>query len=154
VREASLTLVGLVAAIALLGLVGDVPVFLVVAPALLAPILAGFLVRRLILSVPPVSGETVLRAMGVYVLLGLMFALLFMLVPAMTGATFFEGPQGNRAGDYLYFSYVTLATIGYGDLVPRSSLARILSVIEALSGQLYLVTVIALLISRLDRRPD
>jgi len=53
----------------------------------------------------------------------------------------------STAADYVYFSFVTLATLGYGDLVPRTTLGRMLAVTEALVGQLYLVTVVALLVS-------
>jgi voltage-gated potassium channel Kch len=54
----------------------------------------------------------------------------------------------------VYFSYVTLATVGYGDYTPAGDLGRTLVVGEALLGQLYLVTVVALLVSRLARRPS
>jgi hypothetical protein len=52
----------------------------------------------------------------------------------------------------LYFSYVTLATLGYGDYTAASNLGHMLAVAEALIGQIYLVTVVALLVSRLRVR--
>ena len=51
--------------------------------------------------------------------------------------------------DRVYFSYVTLATLGYGDYTPAGKTARMMAVLEALSGQLYLVTIVALVVSRL-----
>ena len=55
--------------------------------------------------------------------------------------------------DYLYFSLVTLATLGYGDLSASSSLGRMLSVTEALAGQLYLVSIVAVLVSNIGTTP-
>jgi hypothetical protein len=52
----------------------------------------------------------------------------------------------------LYFSFVTLATLGYGDYTAAGELGRTLAIVEALVGQLYLVTVIAVLVSRMRRR--
>ena len=53
--------------------------------------------------------------------------------------------------DYVYFSYVTMSTVGYGDLTARGDFARMLAVTEALIGQLYLVTIVALLVGNLGR---
>lgn len=47
----------------------------------------------------------------------------------------------------MYFSFVTLATLGYGDIVPRSDVARSLAIIEAVAGQLYLAVMVARLVS-------
>jgi hypothetical protein len=52
----------------------------------------------------------------------------------------------------MYFSFITLATVGYGDLVPALQLGRALAVLEGLTGQLYLVTVVALVVSRIGWR--
>ena len=70
-------------------------------------------------------------------------------VAALGGDTFFaSGTDGTRSLR-LYFSYVTLATLGYGDYTPKSNLGHTLAIIEALFGQIYLVTVVALLVARL-----
>jgi hypothetical protein len=55
--------------------------------------------------------------------------------------------------DQLYFSYVTLSTVGYGDLSPAADLPRALAVLEMLAGQIYLVTVVALIVGHLGHRP-
>jgi ion channel len=65
---------------------------------------------------------------------------------------FAQGTDGSRALR-LYFSYVTLATLGYGDYTPATNLGHMLAVSEALIGQLYLVTVVAVLVTRLRIRP-
>ena len=66
---------------------------------------------------------------------------------------FAQGTDGTRA-IRLYFSYVTLATLGYGDYTPAANVGRTLAVLEALLGQIYLVTVVALLVSRLRRKEE
>jgi len=53
----------------------------------------------------------------------------------------------------VYFAFITLATVGYGDLSPGTDIVRVLAMIEGLLGQLYLVTVIAVLVSNVGRRP-
>ena len=53
--------------------------------------------------------------------------------------------------DYLYFSFSTLATVGFGDLVAGTNLGRMLAVTEALFGQMYLVTIVALLVGKFGR---
>ena len=63
--------------------------------------------------------------------------------------------QTNHASiqDFLYFSFVTQTTVGYGDFTAAGDLGRALCVVEALVGQLYLVTIIAVLVSRMAGRP-
>jgi hypothetical protein len=68
-----------------------------------------------------------------------------------SGDFFAQGTDGTRSLR-LYFSFVTLATLGYGDYTPAHELGRTLAIVEALFGQLYLVTVIALLVSRMRGR--
>jgi hypothetical protein len=50
---------------------------------------------------------------------------------------------------YVYFSYVTLATLGYGDLTPARAVGRLLAVFETIAGSLYLVTAVSLVVSRI-----
>jgi hypothetical protein len=69
------------------------------------------------------------------------------------GSFFLQGTDGTRALR-TYFSYVTLATLGYGDYTPAGNLGHALAVVEALLGQLYLVTVVALLVARLRPARD
>jgi voltage-gated potassium channel Kch len=67
------------------------------------------------------------------------------------GTDFFTTEHAGR-DDFLYFSYSTLTTVGYGDLVAATNLGRSLAITEALLGQIYLVTVVAVIIANL-RRP-
>ena len=64
---------------------------------------------------------------------------------------FFAQEANPTSASYLYFAYVTLTTVGYGDLTASGNLGRALAVLDALLGQIYLVTVVALLVSRLGR---
>jgi hypothetical protein len=90
----------------------------------------------------------------IYVVLGMLFASVASAVSAISGSSYFAGRSSANSSDYVYFSFITLATVGYGDLVPALRLGRALAVLEGLMGQLYLVTVVALLVSRLGwRRP-
>jgi Ion channel len=103
------------------------------------------------------QGEANVRAVTgavcVYVLIGLLFVFLYGVLAKLGSGDFFaQGTDGTRSLR-LYFSFVTLATLGYGDYTPAGSLGRTLAVVEALTGQLYLVTVIAVLVSRMQRRP-
>ena len=98
-----------------------------------------------------VTLDAVYGAIAIYLLIGAFFASIDSAVGAIGSAPFFN-QAGNPAFEtYLYFSYVTLTTVGYGDFAPATSLARALAITEALSGQLYLVTVVAVLVSNIGR---
>jgi voltage-gated potassium channel len=95
--------------------------------------------------------KAVTGAVCVYVLIGLLFVFLYGAIAKLGSGDFFaQGTDGTRSLR-LYFSFVTLATLGYGDYTPAGSLGRTLAIVEALFGQLYLVTVIAVLVSRMRR---
>lgn len=126
-------------------------------------VLAGILTLATILTVAlgiVDQGEANVKAVSgavcVYVLIGLLFVFLYGIIAVVSSENFFaQGTDGNRSLR-LYFSFVTLATLGYGDYTPAHELGRTLAIVEALFGQLYLVTVIAVLVSRMrgrDRTP-
>jgi hypothetical protein len=113
-----------------------------------APVVIGrALWRRQIVDV-----HTVLGAVCIYVLLGMMFAFVYAAIDGLDAAAFFVQTSHATTPDFLYFSFVTQTTVGYGDLTAAADLGRALSVLEALTGQLYLVTIIAVLVSRLSGR--
>lgn len=95
-----------------------------------------------------VTIDTVMGALCVYLLLGLLFATLAAFYADAVGP-FFAQSGTHPPGDYVYFSFITLETVGYGDLTPAAPLPRVLAFMEGLIGQLYLVTVIAVLVSNL-----
>jgi hypothetical protein len=108
------------------------------------PAIAHSLLRRGV-----IDAATVLGALCVYLLAGLFFALVFGLTALLGLGPFFASLDDPSPIDYLYFSFVTLTTVGYGDLTARGDLGRMLAVTEALLGQLYLVTVVAVLVGNL-----
>ena len=112
-----------------------------------------FTIIRRFAENPVITGQTVLSALCVYLLLGLAYASVYGFIGAVDTSGLF-GPQSG-AGDSLirmYFSFITLTTVGYGDFVPYSDPARMVAVTEALIGQVYLVTIVALLVSQIGHR--
>jgi hypothetical protein len=96
-----------------------------------------------------VNAQSVLGAISIYVLLGMVFIFVYSAVALLGSGPFFaQGTDGTLALR-LYFSYVTLATLGYGDYTAASNFGHTMSVTEAMAGQLYLVTVLALLVGQL-----
>jgi Ion channel len=99
-----------------------------------------------------VNAQSVTGAVCIYLLFGILFVFVYGAVAALGSDAFFaQGTDGTRALR-LYFSFVTLATLGYGDYTPSGDLGHSLAIVEALFGQLYLVTVLAMLVSRLRGR--
>ena len=98
-----------------------------------------------------VNSRSFASAICVYMLFGLMFMFVYGVLASVGDAPFFaQGTDGTRSLR-LYFSFVTLATLGYGDYTPAGNLGHALAVLEALIGQLYLVTVVAVIVTRLGR---
>jgi hypothetical protein len=110
---------------------------------IIAPV---FILRRVITDTF-VSVETILGAISVYLLLGFSFASIFATIGYLIPTPFFSGYPQATANDYLFFSYTTLTTVGYGNLVPAGNLGRTFAMMEALLGQIYLVIVVARLVS-------
>jgi drug/metabolite transporter (DMT)-like permease len=96
--------------------------------------------------------RTVLGAVCIYLLLGMFFAFLFAFTGAVIEQPFFAQTAHPTLAEYLYFSFITLCTVGYGDFTPAVSVGRSMASVEALVGQLYLVTIVAVVVSRMARR--
>lgn len=108
--------------------------------------LARMLQRRGV-TIQAVSG-----ALAVYLLLGLFFSLLVTAsAHAGSGYYFAQGTDGSQS-QHVYYAFTTMTTTGYGDLTPATSLGRAIAVVAMLLGQIYLVTVIAMLVGNLRRR--
>jgi nucleoside permease NupC len=95
-----------------------------------------------------VSAQSVFGAICIYILLGLFFAVVYGAIGALGSSSFFASGVVGTSNDFLYFSFVTMTTTGYGDFTAASDLGRTLAVTEALLGQLYIVTVLALIVTR------
>ena len=109
---------------------------------LASPIAIG---RRL-LHHDRVTTQTVLGALCIYVLIGLVFANADYGQQLVSGHSFFAQPGQHGPADFAYFSYITMATVGYGDLSPATGLPRSYAVLEALMGQIFLVVLVARLV--------
>jgi hypothetical protein len=113
---------------------------------LLLTVAMGAVLRRVV-STAEVGSRTILGAISVYTVLGLLFTYLYATVGRIQSGAFFEGHPHTHAGDFLFFSYTTLTTTGYGDLVPGGQPGRMLSGLEMMIGQIFLVTLVAGLVS-------
>jgi len=96
--------------------------------------------------------ESVMGVLSLYILLGMLFAFVYGAIDKLGGDPFFASEASATVSNCLYYSFTTLATVGYGDFTARSDLGHTLSVTEALVGQIYLVTVVSLIVSNLGRR--
>jgi hypothetical protein len=101
-----------------------------------------------------ITHETVLGALCAYVLVGLLFAFLYLAVQELRDEPFFAQPGPHEQSEYLYFSFVALTTLGFGDLSPSVGLPQALTVLEALLGQVFLVTMVARLVTLWVRQSE
>ena len=115
--------------------------------AILLGIAAVTILRRVIVGAGEVDFRTILGAISVFTLLGLLFAFLYVAFGRWTHQAFFTGTAHAQASDYLFFSYTTLTTTGYGNLVPAGRVGQSFAVLEMLVGQIFLVTLVAGLVS-------
>jgi hypothetical protein len=107
-----------------------------------------YVILRRVLGHERVGMETIMGALCVYIIIGLMFTFLFIAIARVSTQPFLAQPPRNHSpSDYLYLSFVTLTTVGFGDLTPASKLARSVVVLEALMGQVFLVTLVARLVA-------
>jgi Ion channel/Protein of unknown function (DUF1345) len=102
---------------------------------------------------PTVSGSTVFAALCIYLLIGWLYASTFAFVNTLSSTPVLKGAGSGplTSVDFLYFSYVTLTTVGYGDVTATQDFTRMMAVSEALLGQLYLVTIVAIVVSNIGR---
>jgi len=126
------------------------PVFLVAGLALIAFVVANLL--RFVLRAPSVNTEVLCASISAYLMLGLMWTMAYWLVDQLTpgGAFSFNTNAGTRSMNGFtgfYFSFITLSTVGYGDITPVSRIARWLAAMEAMTGLLYVAVLIARLVS-------
>lgn len=97
--------------------------------------------------------EALLAAITAYVLVGMFFTLVYNLVALLTVAPIFGAEVVDSLSTQLFFSFTTLTTTGYGNIVPVSSGVQAIAVAEAITGQLFLITAVAR-IMRSARRPS
>ena len=119
--------------------------------AVLAPasILVGVLrqARRTMM----ISVRTMFGVLCVYLLIGTAYAYAYGIASAIEDGSFFAEISGGDQSDFLYFSFTTMTTTGFGDLTAAHDFGRSLAITEALLGQIYLVTLVALIVSNIGR---
>jgi voltage-gated potassium channel len=125
-------------------------VFLVAGLILIAFVVGNLL--RFVLRAPSVNTEVLCASISAYLMLGLMWTMAYWLVDQLTpgGAFSFNtnaGPRSINGFDGFYFSFITLSTVGFGDITPVSRMARWLAAMEAMTGLLYVAVLIARLVS-------
>ncbi len=108
------------------------------------------IVRRL-LSYGRITIATVFGLLSVYVLIGLSYGYGYLMANQFRHGGFFAQPGRGNLSDCMYFSLITMTTVGYGDLTAAFALGRMMASTEALVGQLYMVTVVALSVANLGR---
>jgi hypothetical protein len=119
---------------------------------LFGPPAVGLGVVRSLRASAAVRVEAVMGVLTVYLLLGLLFAYVVGAIDRLGGAPFFADGVPATMQNCVYFSFTALTTTGFGDITARTPLGHTLTVYQALIGQIYLVTVVSLIVSNLKRR--
>jgi len=109
-----------------------------------------------------VTVTILINSINCYLLIGILGAVLLAMVEILqdyflqlgSGAINFAGSAAQGFHDYLYFSFVTMTTLGYGDITPVSSLAKSVTILIAVMGQLYLTMLVAMLVGKFLRRSE
>ena len=147
--RAVIWLSALTIALAAVAAVTDTRLFLNAATTIQIVLLAlamGAVLRRVV-STAEVGSRTILGALSVYAVFGILFTFLYGMVDRVQGGAFFEAHPDPSGSDFLFFSYTTLTTTGYGDLVPGGQPGRMFAGLEMMVGQIFLVTLVAGLVS-------
>ncbi len=147
-RRAITVGVPMIAAVVLIA-VGRLPIWLIALVSVL--VTAGVpvaLVRGLLrlISQRGVTLNAVAGSLAIYLSVGLIFAWIVGFIAQVGSTPYFAQHTSGTQGDKVYFSFTVLTTTGFGDFTPATAAGHALAVIEMLTGQLYLVTVIGLLI--------
>lgn len=101
---------------------------------------------------PSVTLQDIFAAFSVYLQTGLAIAFIHAAVDYMSPEAFLNPGLSERAPDYIYFSFVTMLTLGYGDLVPATDGGRMMVIVQALIGQVLLVVLVAYLVGAIVNR--
>ena len=106
---------------------------------------------------PVISTNRIIGAIAVYLLLGVLWAVAYKITEIGWPGSFggFDADTGREwASEWMYFSFVTMTTLGYGDIGPLSPIARLLAYMQAIVGQLYIATLVAGLVGAYVARKD
>ncbi len=101
---------------------------------------------------PKVTLDTVAGALAAYIQIGMFFASLYALLALIGPTEFFTSVSHATLMDYQFFSFITLTTVGYGNLIPATDAGRSFAMLEAVLGQVFLVTVVALAVGHVGTK--
>jgi hypothetical protein len=134
------------------------------------PIAVSAIVNALLVAVAPIAIARGLLAelrerhevtvaslagvLAIYLLIGMFFSFVYGVIGAVDEPALFAQPVEPTREDELYFSFVTMCTVGYGDLTPAAEVTRAVAVGQMLFGQIYLVTIVSLIVANLGRRRE
>ncbi len=143
------TLVGVVGILLGSQTTGDIlSGMLILLLVVVAPVaIAGYFVRNQEITI-----NAFFAAVSVYLLVAMFYATLYSLTAVIGGRPFFVQTNSAHALDFLYFSFTTITTTGYGDYTAAGGVGRMTAMIEAIMGQLYLITVVALVVQNLAQK--
>jgi len=118
-------------------------------------LLAPFSITRSLVFRREIDVQTVLGAIDIYLLVGMLFAFIYRFLGVVQPSAFFGAAGDGKFPQDLFFSFTTLTTTGYGNLVPAGNPGQTFAVAEMLIGQLFLVTAVAKVINAYTpgRRP-
>ncbi|MBT2485504.1 MULTISPECIES: ion channel [unclassified Microbacterium] len=94
-----------------------------------------------------VDGQTLLASIAAYVMVGMFFTFAYNLIVLWTATPLFGSAEDDSLSSLLFFSFTTLTTTGYGNLVPVGPLVQSVAIVEAITGQLFLVIAVARVVS-------
>ena len=116
-------------------------------------LLAVVLILSRVLAKPTVTVQSIYGALSAYVIIGMMFAAFFAAIKYLGGGGFFADGQPANTQTFQYFSFSTLTTLGYGDFTSAVNGGRAVAVLEAMTGQIFLATLVARLVSAYRSSP-
>jgi hypothetical protein len=117
-------------------------------------LLTAVLIVRRVLGRATVTVQSIYGALSAYIILGLMFAAFYAAIEHLGGGHFFANGQPASTQTFQYFSFATLTTLGYGDFTAAGNDGRAVAVMEALTGQVFLATLVARLVSAFRASPE
>ena len=109
---------------------------------------AAVVILYRVLSLTTVTMQSIYAALSVYLIIGVAFASFFAAIDYLNGGHFFAQHQPASTQTFQYFSFSTLTTLGYGDFTAAGNFSRALATLEAATGQIFLVTLVAFLVSQ------
>jgi voltage-gated potassium channel len=123
-----------------------------------AMLFVAFVIYQLlhfILRAPRVDSEVLCAGIATYLMLGLLWSMAYSLIAwaSPDAFAFSAGPKVMKGSTSLYFSFITLCTVGYGDITPVARMARMLAAAEAMTGTLFMAVLISRLVSMYSRQP-